>query len=162
MPFDNYHLEVAHSHYQELAFTSGLSLTQYAAAVARERGFLGDHECVDGADVLGCAARTDVSSLTSYAGTRSFNTSSVTSTEASRGGAVAFLGFPRADGRLRGSSAARRGGVGWSRRPWVLAYWGPRSPCCALYIRFMTRRSVLCITIRFVLRVSTRRARVDR
>ena len=52
MPFDDYHLEVAHNHYQELAFTSGLSLTQYAAAVARERGFLGDHECVCRAGVV--------------------------------------------------------------------------------------------------------------
>ncbi|KAH9934552.1 uncharacterized protein BXZ73DRAFT_100743 [Epithele typhae] len=44
IPADQYHLEVAYEHYQELALTSGLSLTQYASAVVREKGFLGDHE----------------------------------------------------------------------------------------------------------------------
>ncbi|KAL7284882.1 hypothetical protein ACG7TL_002196 [Trametes sanguinea] len=46
IPFDDQHLEFALSHYQELAFTSGLSLAQFADLIARERGFLDDHECV--------------------------------------------------------------------------------------------------------------------
>ncbi|EIW52033.1 uncharacterized protein TRAVEDRAFT_40786 [Trametes versicolor FP-101664 SS1] len=44
IPFDDQHLEFALAHYQELAFTSGLSLPQFADAVFRDRGFLDDHE----------------------------------------------------------------------------------------------------------------------
>ena len=44
IPFDEYHLDVAVQHYQDLALTSGLSLPQYASAIARDRGFLDDHE----------------------------------------------------------------------------------------------------------------------
>ncbi|KAI9070292.1 hypothetical protein FKP32DRAFT_1670478 [Trametes sanguinea] len=44
IPFDDQHLEFALSHYQELAFTSGLSLPQFADLITRERGFLDDHE----------------------------------------------------------------------------------------------------------------------
>ncbi|TFK89409.1 hypothetical protein K466DRAFT_584647 [Polyporus arcularius HHB13444] len=44
IPLDQYHLEVAHSHYQDLALASGMSISQYANAISRERGFLGDHE----------------------------------------------------------------------------------------------------------------------
>ena len=46
IPLDEYHLEVALSHYQELALSSGLPLAQYLVTMTRERGFLGDHECV--------------------------------------------------------------------------------------------------------------------
>ncbi|KAI0672028.1 hypothetical protein C8Q78DRAFT_1068687 [Trametes maxima] len=44
IPFDDQHLEFALAHYQELALTSGLSLPQFADAIMRDRGFLGDHE----------------------------------------------------------------------------------------------------------------------
>ncbi|KAI0767712.1 hypothetical protein C8Q74DRAFT_1281951 [Fomes fomentarius] len=44
IPFDDYHLGVAYDHYQELAMTSGLSLSQFASAISRDRGFLDDHD----------------------------------------------------------------------------------------------------------------------
>ncbi|TBU57611.1 hypothetical protein BD310DRAFT_949327 [Dichomitus squalens] len=44
IPFDEYHLDVALTHYQELALTSGMSLSQYASTISRDRGFLDDHE----------------------------------------------------------------------------------------------------------------------
>ncbi|KAI0634421.1 hypothetical protein C8Q77DRAFT_753033 [Trametes polyzona] len=44
IPFDDQHLEFALGHYQELAFTSGMSLTQFADIISRDRGFLDDHE----------------------------------------------------------------------------------------------------------------------
>ncbi|KAI0363763.1 hypothetical protein BV20DRAFT_86461 [Pilatotrama ljubarskyi] len=44
IPFDDHHLEFALAHYQELAFTSGLSLPQFAETITRDRGFLDDHE----------------------------------------------------------------------------------------------------------------------
>ena len=59
IPYDDYHLEVALSHYKDLAMTSGLSLSQYAGAISRDRGFLDDHECVGSLlyDVM-CAHRS--------------------------------------------------------------------------------------------------------
>ena len=47
IPFDQYHLEVALGHYQDLALTSGMSLPDFVNVISRERGFLGDHECVE-------------------------------------------------------------------------------------------------------------------
>ncbi|KAI0819358.1 hypothetical protein BC628DRAFT_1035560 [Trametes gibbosa] len=44
IPFDHRHFEFALGHYQELAFSSGLSLLQLADVVCRDRGFLDDHE----------------------------------------------------------------------------------------------------------------------
>ncbi|KAI8989235.1 hypothetical protein BD414DRAFT_415396 [Trametes punicea] len=44
IPFDDQHLEFALSHYQELAFTSGLSLAQFVEIVSQDKGFLDDHE----------------------------------------------------------------------------------------------------------------------
>ncbi|KAJ8453976.1 hypothetical protein ONZ51_g13296 [Trametes cubensis] len=44
IPFDDQHLEFALGHYQELAFTSGLSLPQLADLIFRDRGFLDDHD----------------------------------------------------------------------------------------------------------------------
>ncbi|KAI0760881.1 hypothetical protein BD413DRAFT_253623 [Trametes elegans] len=44
VPFDDQHLEFAFGHYQDLAFTSGLSIRQLAEAVSRDRGFMDDHE----------------------------------------------------------------------------------------------------------------------
>ena len=45
-------MEVAREHYQDLALTSGLTLSQYAAVLSKERGFLGDHEWVARASTM--------------------------------------------------------------------------------------------------------------
>lgn len=39
-------LSAALVHYEELAMASGLSLAELAHSITRDRGFLGDHECV--------------------------------------------------------------------------------------------------------------------
>ncbi|OBZ76219.1 hypothetical protein A0H81_03005 [Grifola frondosa] len=44
IPVDQQHFDVAIGHYRELAHTSGLSLSQFASVLSKDKGFLGDHE----------------------------------------------------------------------------------------------------------------------
>lgn len=44
IPKDQTHLEFVFGHYRDLAEGSGLSISEFARAISRRKGFLGDHE----------------------------------------------------------------------------------------------------------------------